>query len=177
MTRQLVALFGIMALSVLTPARAQIERCIEGDKAAQSDNFAAAVEHFTACLENAGLTTASKARALLNRALAYGELKQWSRALEDQKAGLALELLVVLFELALLLFELGELGLVVQEPLEALGEFGSVVYPEHNISDSSPGPNYAHGVLADFMYRRSTTIYGGTNEIQRTIIAKSFLGL
>jgi len=31
--------------------------------------------------------------------------------------------------------------------------------------------------LADFMYRRSTTIYGGTNEIQRTIIAKSFLGL
>ena len=91
MTRQLVALFGIMALSALTPAHAQIERCIEGDKAAQSDKFAAAVEHFTACLGNAGLTTASKARALLNRALAYGELKQWSRALEDQKAGLALE--------------------------------------------------------------------------------------
>jgi alkylation response protein AidB-like acyl-CoA dehydrogenase len=61
--------------------------------------------------------------------------------------------------------------------IEALGEFGSVVYPEHNGSDSTPGPDYAHGVLADFMYRRSTTIYGGTNEIQRTIIAKSFLGL
>lgn len=91
MTRQLLVMLGMMALSVSTPAHAQIERCIEGDKATRSDNFAAAIEHFTACLENARLTSGSKAQALRYRALAYGELKQWSRALEDQKESLALD--------------------------------------------------------------------------------------
>ena len=35
-----------------------------------------------------------------------------------------------------------------------------------------PGPDYALGLLNDFMYPRATTIYGGSNEIQRTIIAR-----
>lgn len=61
--------------------------------------------------------------------------------------------------------------------VEALGEYGAVVYPSDQENALPPGPDYAPGVLADFMYRRATTIYGGANEIQRTIIAKSFLGL
>jgi len=40
-----------------------------------------------------------------------------------------------------------------------------------------PAPDHAAGVLSKSMFRRATTIYGGTNEIQRTIIAKSVLGL
>jgi acyl-CoA dehydrogenase len=31
--------------------------------------------------------------------------------------------------------------------------------------------------MADYFYRRATTIYGGANEVQRTIIARSFLEL
>lgn len=61
--------------------------------------------------------------------------------------------------------------------VEALGVYGAVLYPELETNAAPPGPDYAPGVLADFMYRRATTIYGGANEIQRTIIAKSFLGL
>ena len=91
MTKGLAVLLCGMALVGFSPAHGQVERCMEGDKAAQSDNFAAAVEHYTACLDKARLTTTSKAHALLNRALAYSELKQWRQALEDQKAGLALE--------------------------------------------------------------------------------------
>lgn len=91
LTKGLTALLCGITVVTFSPAHAQIERCIEGDKATQSDNSAAAVEHYTACLDNARLTAASRVRALLNRALAYGELKRWSQALEDQKAGLALE--------------------------------------------------------------------------------------
>jgi len=97
---------------------------------------------------------------------------QTLRALSDKQGGTQLPVGSILkVRGSELIQKIGEMQ------IEALGEFGSVVYPEHSSSDSSPGPEYAHGVLADFMYRRSTTIYGGTNEIQRTIIAKTFLGL
>jgi alkylation response protein AidB-like acyl-CoA dehydrogenase len=64
--------------------------------------------------------------------------------------------------------------------VEALGEYGAIVYPhdQHvNGADDALGPDYAPGVLADFLYRRAVTIYGGSNEIQRTILAKQYLGL
>lgn len=61
--------------------------------------------------------------------------------------------------------------------VEALGDYGAVAYPEDPANDNPPGPDIAPGALADFFYRRATTIYGGANEVQRTIIAKSFLGL
>ena len=61
--------------------------------------------------------------------------------------------------------------------VEALGPYGAVVYPHEETNDMPPGPAIGHGVLADFMYRRAVTIYGGSNEIQRTIIAKSYLEL
>jgi alkylation response protein AidB-like acyl-CoA dehydrogenase len=60
--------------------------------------------------------------------------------------------------------------------VEALGCYGGVFYPEAGF-ESLPGPVEAPGKTADFLYRRATTIYGGTNEIQRNIIAKRFLGL
>ncbi|MFC4253082.1 acyl-CoA dehydrogenase family protein [Sinimarinibacterium flocculans] len=63
--------------------------------------------------------------------------------------------------------------------LEALGSHGLVLYPEYTgepPSDYPPGPVEAHGVASDFLYRRATTIYGGSNEIQRNIIARSLLG-
>ncbi|MBB6193486.1 acyl-CoA dehydrogenase [Sphingobium wenxiniae] len=64
--------------------------------------------------------------------------------------------------------------------VEALGDYGAIVYPHDkhvNGADDALGPDYAPGVLADFLYRRAVTIYGGSNEIQRTILAKQYLGL
>ncbi len=39
------------------------------------------------------------------------------------------------------------------------------------------GPDYAHGVAGAYFNSRKTSIYGGSNEIQRNIIAKMVLGL
>lgn len=66
--------------------------------------------------------------------------------------------------------------------METLGDHASYVYPDPLTVPGGkaawpPGPDYAPGVVADYMYRRATTIYGGANEVQRTIIARSFLGL
>ncbi|ALS65165.1 acyl-CoA dehydrogenase [Pandoraea fibrosis] len=66
--------------------------------------------------------------------------------------------------------------------VEALGDYGTYIYPDPDRTPGGeatwpPGPEYAPGVLPDFMYRRATTIYGGANEVQRTIIARSFLEL
>lgn len=67
--------------------------------------------------------------------------------------------------------------------VEALGDHGLAVYPDEDApwvdktTPRPPAPDHAAGWLAKAMFRRATTIYGGTNEIQRTIIAKSVLGL
>lgn len=61
--------------------------------------------------------------------------------------------------------------------IEALGSQGCYVHSPDDAAGAVPGPSLAPGMLADFMYRRATTIYGGANEIQRTIIAKQFLQL
>ena len=58
--------------------------------------------------------------------------------------------------------------------VEALGDHGYYVHGDDN---DVPGPDFAPGLLADFLYCRASTIYGGSNEIQRTIIARQFLGL
>jgi alkylation response protein AidB-like acyl-CoA dehydrogenase len=39
------------------------------------------------------------------------------------------------------------------------------------------GPVYADGLAGDYFNGRKTSIYGGSNEIQRNIIAKMVLGL
>lgn len=68
--------------------------------------------------------------------------------------------------------------------VEALGDLGLSVFPDIEGQDNMdvlapvpPAPDYAAGWLSRAMFRRATTIYGGANEIQRTIIAKSVLGL
>jgi alkylation response protein AidB-like acyl-CoA dehydrogenase len=58
--------------------------------------------------------------------------------------------------------------------VEALGDRSVVAYCERD--EEAPGPAYAPGVTADFLYRRAVTIYGGSNEIQRNLIARSLLG-
>lgn len=66
--------------------------------------------------------------------------------------------------------------------VEALGSYASYVYCDplgevQRENDWPPGPDYAPGIMADYFYRRATTIYGGANEVQRTIIARSYLEL
>jgi len=64
--------------------------------------------------------------------------------------------------------------------VEALGERGVVDYPELHETAAPPGyppgPEHAPGVAADYLYRRAVTIYGGSNEIQRNLIARHLLG-
>lgn len=67
---------------------------------------------------------------------------------------------------------------------EALGDTGLAVRTnaegEHDrLADEfdPPVPDHAIGISAKAMFRRATTIYGGANEIQRTLIAKTVLGL
>ncbi len=60
--------------------------------------------------------------------------------------------------------------------VQALGERGVVDYPEDAAPDAVPGPVAAPGITADFLYRRAVTIYGGSNEIQRNLIARHWLG-
>ena len=40
-----------------------------------------------------------------------------------------------------------------------------------------PGPQYAHTATEKYLNTRKLSIYGGSNEIQRNIIAKAVLGL
>ncbi len=67
--------------------------------------------------------------------------------------------------------------------VEALGEYGLAVYPDAGTpcvdptTPKPPAPDHAAGWLAKSMFRRATTIYGGSNEILRNIIAKAVLGL
>ena len=64
--------------------------------------------------------------------------------------------------------------------LEAVGTFGIVKSNESNIEKTNeyfPGPEYANNVGADYLNLRKTTIYGGSNEIQKNILSKMVLGL
>ncbi|MDP3175827.1 MAG: acyl-CoA dehydrogenase family protein [Phenylobacterium sp.] len=60
--------------------------------------------------------------------------------------------------------------------LEAAGTYGAPHLPEggHN---APVGPHYARGLAGSYFNGRKTSIYGGSNEIQRNIIAKMVLGL
>ena len=63
--------------------------------------------------------------------------------------------------------------------MEAVGPY---VFPEVAFrlgADNQPpiGPDYAQGVSQHYFNTRKTSIYGGTNEIQRNIIAKMVLGV
>ncbi|GAA7761517.1 acyl-CoA dehydrogenase [Cupriavidus sp. SHE] len=61
--------------------------------------------------------------------------------------------------------------------VEALGDHGAVAYPGSHAATagarSLPMQEVAQSIAADMLFRRATTIYGGTSEVQRGIIAKS----
>jgi alkylation response protein AidB-like acyl-CoA dehydrogenase len=66
--------------------------------------------------------------------------------------------------------------------MQSLGERGLAFYPPPFTSYSTPhlmppNPEYAAGVTGMFMFRRSTSIAAGSNEIQRNVLASSALGL
>jgi hypothetical protein len=61
--------------------------------------------------------------------------------------------------------------------LEAAGHYGAPYLREISHNIGAIGPDYAHGVAGQYFNTRKTSIYGGSNEIQRNIIAKLVLGL
>jgi len=44
-------------------------------------------------------------------------------------------------------------------------------------NEPPPGPDYALSAIVDYNFGRASSIYGGSNEIQRNVIAKAVLGL
>lgn len=63
--------------------------------------------------------------------------------------------------------------------LEAVGTYGAPYFrgfPEGS-NEYPIGPDYAHQAAPLYFNMRKTSIYGGSNEIQRNIIAKMILGL
>ena len=63
--------------------------------------------------------------------------------------------------------------------LEAVGHYGAPYFRGFGEGDNAHpiGPDYAHRAAPTYFNTRKTTIYGGSNEIQRNIIAKMVLGL
>ena len=47
---------------------------------------------------------------------------------------------------------------------------------EYGWNEAPVGPEYAAPLAPEYFNMRKTSIYGGTNEIQRNIIAKMVLG-
>jgi alkylation response protein AidB-like acyl-CoA dehydrogenase len=62
--------------------------------------------------------------------------------------------------------------------LEAVGYYAMTDYHAGDRNNLGPiGPDYAQGMSAIYFNMRKASIYGGSNEIQRNIIAKMVLGL
>ncbi len=63
--------------------------------------------------------------------------------------------------------------------VEAVAHYGFPQGPaeDDDTSEAAVGPEYAVGVVDNYLQMRKTSIYGGSNEIQRNIIAKMVLGL
>ena len=62
--------------------------------------------------------------------------------------------------------------------VEAVGNYAyPFAEPNGEGSNELPGPDYALGASQGYFNMRKTSIYGGSNEIQRNIIAKAVLGL
>ncbi|RDK08859.1 acyl-CoA dehydrogenase [Cupriavidus lacunae] len=64
--------------------------------------------------------------------------------------------------------------------VDALGDYGAVAYPVPQDGDGAeplPMQDQARGVANEMFFRRASTIYGGTSEVQRSIIAKTMFQL
>ncbi len=64
--------------------------------------------------------------------------------------------------------------------VESLGMYGAAYESQavrEGRNDLNFAPDYADGPMAEHLYLKAATIYGGSNEIQRNIISKMVLGL
>ena len=61
--------------------------------------------------------------------------------------------------------------------LEAVGHYGAPFLRDLKGGNLGIGPDHAERLAGDYFNGRKTSIYGGSNEIQRNIIAKAVLGL
>ncbi|CAG2154908.1 Putative acyl-CoA dehydrogenase FadE17 [Cupriavidus yeoncheonensis] len=63
--------------------------------------------------------------------------------------------------------------------VESLGDFGPVAFapPEADAGDALPMEDIARGLANEMFFRRASTIYGGTSEVQRGIIARALFQL
>ncbi|MGJ7515069.1 acyl-CoA dehydrogenase family protein [Pseudomonas baetica] len=64
---------------------------------------------------------------------------------------------------------------ITEAQVEALGTYGAVTYAHpHNAPPEAAYPlqQQARGIANDMFFRRASTLYGGTSEVQRGIIAK-----
>ena len=69
---------------------------------------------------------------------------------------------------------------ILQGLVDVLGRHG-LVYQTDALNagwnGESIGPEESAGIMYEHLYRRAATIYGGSSEIQKNIIAKGSLGL
>ena len=68
---------------------------------------------------------------------------------------------------------------ILEATVDALG-YAGIAYDPNTLHGEGPpplGPEDAGGILRYHLYNRAATIYGGSTEIQRNILAKSVLGL
>ncbi|MCC6533923.1 MAG: acyl-CoA dehydrogenase family protein [Burkholderiales bacterium] len=64
--------------------------------------------------------------------------------------------------------------------MEVAGAHAMALQSEHlwgTASDAPVGPEWSATVAPDYFYTRAASIYGGSNEIQRNVVAKRILGL
>jgi alkylation response protein AidB-like acyl-CoA dehydrogenase len=64
--------------------------------------------------------------------------------------------------------------------MDALGPYAAPYVHDAQVLEHAGegvGPDYANPLAARYFNMRKTTIYGGSNEIQRNIIAQAVLGL
>jgi alkylation response protein AidB-like acyl-CoA dehydrogenase len=64
--------------------------------------------------------------------------------------------------------------------LEAAGHYGAPYFrsfPAEGGNALPIGPEFSHRAATTYFNMRKTSIFGGSNEIQRNIIAKAVLGL
>jgi alkylation response protein AidB-like acyl-CoA dehydrogenase len=68
---------------------------------------------------------------------------------------------------------------ILEATVDALG-YAGIAFDAETLHGEAPpplGPDDAGGIVRYHLYNRAATIYGGSAEIQRNIIAKSVLGL